>query len=48
MAVDSFHAALARGDTAAAAAAFSNDALIYEHGGAERSKAEYAGHPLAG
>lgn len=31
MAVDSFHAALARGDTAAAAAAFSNDALIYEH-----------------
>lgn len=40
-AVDSFHAALHRGDTAAAAFLVEDDALIFEEGGAERSKAEY-------
>ncbi|NEX91238.1 nuclear transport factor 2 family protein [Caulobacter sp. 17J65-9] len=45
-AVDAFHSALARGDTAAAAAAFADDALIFEQGYVERSKAEYAGHHL--
>lgn len=44
--VDSFHAALARGDTAAALALLAEDALIFESGGVERSKAEYAGHHL--
>lgn len=44
--VDAFHAALARGDTAAAARLLTDDALIFEHGRAERSKAEYAGHHL--
>ena len=45
-AVDKFHAALSRGDTAGAAALLSDDALIFEQGGVERSKAEYAGHHL--
>lgn len=40
--VDAFHAALAKGDTAGAAALLADDALIFEEGGAERSKAEYA------
>lgn len=44
--VDSFHAALRRGDTKAAAALLADDALIFESGGAERSKAEYAAHHL--
>jgi ketosteroid isomerase-like protein len=44
--VDAFHAALRRGDTAAAAALLSDDALIFESGGVERSKAEYAAHHL--
>lgn len=44
--VDAFHAALRRGDTRAAAALLSDDALIFETGGAERSKAEYAAHHL--
>lgn len=44
--VDGFHAALARGDTNAALALLANDALIFESGGAERSKAEYAAHHL--
>ena len=44
--VDAFHAALHRGDTAAAAALLADDALIYEAGGAERSKAEYAAQHL--
>lgn len=44
--VDSFHAALARGDTAAALALLSDDAVIYESGGVERGKAEYASHHL--
>jgi ketosteroid isomerase-like protein len=44
--VDRFHSALARGDTKAAAALLADDALIFEEGGAERSKAEYAAHHL--
>jgi ketosteroid isomerase-like protein len=42
--VDSFHAALARGDAAAATALLTEDALVYEGGYAERSRAEYASH----
>ncbi len=38
-AVDAFHAALAKGDGAAAAALLAEEALIYEGGHAERSKA---------
>ena len=45
--VDAFHAALRQGDTATAAALLANDALIFEAGGVERSKAEYASHHLA-
>ena len=44
--VDAFHAALRRGDARAAAALLADDALIFEEGGAERSKAEYAGQHL--
>ena len=44
--VDAFHAALARGDTAGALAQLSDDALIFEAGGAERSKAEYLAEHL--
>lgn len=44
--VDDFHAALASGNTAAAAGLLAEDALIFESGGAERSKAEYVGHHL--
>jgi ketosteroid isomerase-like protein len=39
--VEAFHAALHRGDARAAAALLADDALIFEAGGAERSKAEY-------
>ncbi|HEX8262251.1 MAG TPA: nuclear transport factor 2 family protein [Allosphingosinicella sp.] len=39
--VDAFHAALRRGDTRAAAALLADDALIFEEGRAERSRAEY-------
>lgn len=45
--VDAFHAALERGDTVGASALLANDALVFESGGAERSKAEYASHHLA-
>lgn len=45
--IDAFHGALSRGDQAAAAAFIAADALIYESGGVERSKAEYAAHHLA-
>jgi ketosteroid isomerase-like protein len=45
--VDSFHAALRRGDTRAAASLLTDDALVFEAGGAERSKAEYAAQHLA-
>ena len=45
--VDSFHTALGRGDTKAALALLADDALIFESGGVERGKAEYAAHHLA-
>ncbi|HEX8480326.1 MAG TPA: nuclear transport factor 2 family protein [Allosphingosinicella sp.] len=41
-AVDAFHAALRRGDASAALALMADDALVFEEGRAERSKAEYA------
>jgi len=44
--VDAFHAALKRGDTQTAAALLADDALIFEEGGAERTKAEYASHHM--
>jgi ketosteroid isomerase-like protein len=44
--VDAFHSALRRGDTRAALSFLAEDALIFESGGAERSKAEYAAHHL--
>jgi ketosteroid isomerase-like protein len=44
--VGAFHAALERGDTRAAAALLTHDALIFEAGGAERTKAEYSAHHL--
>ena len=43
-AVDAFHAGLASGDGAAAATLLAEDALIFESGHAERSRAEYASH----
>lgn len=46
-AVDGFHAALAAGDTDKALGLLAPDVLIVEEGGAERSRAEYAGHHLA-
>jgi ketosteroid isomerase-like protein len=39
--VDAFHAALRSGDTKAAADLLTDDALVFEEGRAERSKAEY-------
>lgn len=42
--VDAFHAALRRGDAQAALALVADDALIFEDGRVERSKAEYALH----
>ena len=45
--VDAFHAALRRGDTRGALGFLGERALIYEAGGAERSKAEYAAEHLA-
>ena len=44
--VDRFHDALRRGDTESAAGLLADDALIFEEGGAERSKQEYASHHL--
>ena len=44
--VDAFHDALHRGDARSAAALLADDALIFEEGGAERSKAEYMAHHL--
>lgn len=41
-AVDAFHAALRRGDAQGALAFVSDDAIVFEEGRAERSKAEYA------
>lgn len=45
--VDAFHAALRSGDTAGALALLSDDVLIFEDGGVERDKAEYASHHLS-
>lgn len=45
--VDAFHAALEVGDTAAALALLSPEVMIFEEGGAERSRDEYASHHLA-
>ena len=44
--VDAFHAALQRGDTNAAQSYLSENALIYEAGGVERDRQEYASHHL--
>jgi len=44
--VDAFHASLDRGDTSAAAVFLADAVLVFEAGGAERSKAEYASHHL--
>ena len=46
-AVDAFQAALKAGDSAAATRLLAPDVLIYEGGGAERSREEYAAHHLA-
>jgi ketosteroid isomerase-like protein len=46
--VDSFHAALARKDRAAALALLAPDVVIFEGGGAEMSRDEYAHHHLGG
>ncbi len=44
--VDAFHAALRRGDTKAALSHLAGNALIYEAGGVERGRQEYASHHL--
>ena len=44
--VDAFHAALRGSDARAAAALLADNALIFEEGGVERSKAEYVAHHL--
>jgi hypothetical protein len=44
--VDAFHSALHEGHEGVAAALLAEDALIFESGGAERSKAEYVAHHL--
>ena len=44
--VDLFHASLARGDTKAALEALDDRVIIFESGGVESSKAEYAAHHL--
>jgi len=44
--VDAFHAALRRGDTNAAALLLADEALVFEEGGVERTKAEYASSHL--
>jgi ketosteroid isomerase-like protein len=44
--VDAFHAALRRGDTKAALSYLAENALIYEAGGVERGRQEYASHHL--
>lgn len=45
--IDAFHAALKHGDTEAAQSYLAANALIYEAGGVERGKQEYASHHLA-
>ena len=44
--VDAFHAALRSGDTEAALSHLAANALIYEAGGVENSRQEYASHHL--
>ena len=44
--VDAFHAALKAGDTAGALTFLAPDVMIFEEGGAERSRDEYASHHL--
>ena len=43
---EAFHRALRSGDLQAAESLLAGDALIYESGGVERGKAEYASHHL--
>lgn len=45
--VDAFQAALARGDARQAQALLASDVLVYESGGQEASREEYASHHLA-
>lgn len=42
--VDRFHAALTAGDVSTALTQLSDDAVVFESGGVERGKAEYAAH----
>ncbi len=44
--IDAFHAALKVGDTDKALALLAEDVVIFEEGGAERSRDEYAAHHL--
>lgn len=46
--VEAFHRALAAGDREAVLATLDSEVLIFEAGGAERSREEYASHHLAG
>ncbi len=46
--VDAFHAAIARGDGDAALALLDPQVVIFESGGAEMSRQEYASHHLGG
>ena len=43
---DAFHAALGSGDPEAVLALLTEDVMVLEEGGAERSRDEYAGHHL--
>ena len=45
--VTAFHAALTSGNTAAALEVLAEDVMIFESGGVESSRAEYASHHLA-
>ncbi|MDX2208794.1 MAG: nuclear transport factor 2 family protein [Sphingopyxis sp.] len=44
--VNGFHAALTRGDTAAALALMTEDVVVFESGGVEQNRTEYAAHHL--
>ncbi|PZO01106.1 MAG: DUF4440 domain-containing protein [Alphaproteobacteria bacterium] len=44
--VDAFHAALGWGESDAVLALLTEDVMVLEEGGAERSREEYAGHHL--
>lgn len=46
-AIDAFHAAIKIGDTANALTFLAPDVMIFEEGGAERSRDEYASHHLS-